>query len=107
MKYFKIILSVLALIFFSTQISFAQKKAKKENVSQKESTTPKAFHVKQHVMVTLKDGSQVEAVVHGHVSKKKYWVRQWHSGREGNVHEKYIRALTESEVSELKNSKKK
>lgn len=101
----KIILASALLIFLGSSVSFAQKKYNRK--SKTESSKPKAFHVHQHVMVTMKDGSQVEAVVHGHTSKKKYWVRQWHSGREGSVKEKYMRALSDSEVSELKKSKKK
>ncbi|SMD31692.1 hypothetical protein SAMN04488029_0037 [Reichenbachiella faecimaris] len=106
MKHLKLILTTLLLVFLTAQVSLAQKKNYKSK-PQKESTKPKAFHVHQHVMVTMKDGSQVEAVVHSHFSKKKYWVRQWHSGREGAVKEKYIRALSDDEVAELKKGKKK
>ncbi|UXX78399.1 hypothetical protein N7E81_13640 [Reichenbachiella carrageenanivorans] len=102
MKKIKIILTLFVLTFSISHVTMAQKK---EN--EKESNKPKAFHLQQHVMVTMKDGSQVEAVVHSHVSKKKYYVRQWHSGKEGVVHEKYIRALSEGEVAELKKTKKK
>lgn len=105
MKTIKLLLVVFALSIFAAHQGVAQKSKKPKY--KKESKTPKAYHVHQHVMVTMKDGSQVEAVVHGHISKKKYWVRQWHSGREGQVHEKYIRALSESEVSDLKKTKKK
>lgn len=58
-------------------------------------------------MVTLKDGTEVEAVVHSHMSRKVYWVRQWHSGREGAVKEKYLRALSDGEISALEEKKKK
>ncbi|MEO9966615.1 MAG: hypothetical protein ABJF11_12535 [Reichenbachiella sp.] len=104
--YLKLIFaSVLFLFLFSGSAS-AQKKM--NHRPKKESAKPKkAFHIHQHVMVTMKDGSQVEAVVHSHMTKKKYWVRQWHSGREGAVKEKYMRALSEGEVTELKKSKKK
>lgn len=105
MKKIKIILTLLALTFSISHATMAQKKEKGK--TEKEANKPKAFHVHQHVMVTMKDGSQVEAVVHSHVSKKKYYVRQWHSGKEGVVHEKYIRALSEDEVTELKKTKKK
>ena len=105
MKTIKLLLLILALGLFATHQGIAQKSKKPKY--QKETNKPKAYHVHQHVMVTMKDGTQVEAVVHGHISKKKYWVRQWHSGREGQVHEKYMRALSESEVSELKKTKKK
>ncbi|MEO9806128.1 MAG: hypothetical protein ABJF04_22905 [Reichenbachiella sp.] len=101
----KIILASALLIFMASSASFAQKKYKGK--SKTESSKPKAFHIHQHVMVTMKDGSQVEAVVHSHMSKKKYWVRQWHSGREGGVKEKYMRALSDNEVTELKKTKKK
>ncbi|MEP2026383.1 MAG: hypothetical protein ABJH98_08395 [Reichenbachiella sp.] len=106
MKHLKLILTTVLLLFFTAHVSLAQKKNSKSS-PKKESAKPKAFHIHQHVMVTMKDGSQVEAVVHSHFSKKKYWVRQWHSGREGAVKEKYLRALSESEVSELKKTKKK
>lgn len=106
MNNFKIILTTTLLLFFATEASFAQSR-KSNSKSQKEVKKPKAFHIHQHVMVTMKDGSQVEAVVHGHMTKKKYWVRQWHSGREGAVKEKYMRALSDNEVTELKKSKKK
>ncbi|WP_422358749.1 hypothetical protein [Reichenbachiella sp.] len=105
MKTIKLVLMVLALAMFASHQGVAQKSKKPKYKS--ETNKPKAFRVHQHVMVTMKDGSQVEAVVHGHISKKKYWVRQWHSGREGKVHEKYMRALSESEVTELKKTKKK
>ena len=65
-----------------------------------------AFHVHQHVMVTMKDGREIEAVIHGHVSKKKYYVREYHSRRQGKVHEKYIRAMSESEIEALKSKSK-
>lgn len=106
MKNIKLIIAVLFVMLLAGHEGLAQKKAGKgkENT---EATKPKAFHLHQHVMVTMKDGTEVEAVVHSHISKKKYWVRQWHSGREGAVKEKYIRALSESEVTELKKTKKK
>lgn len=101
----KLIITSIFLVFVVSSMSFAQKS--KGSKSQTESTKPKAFHLHQHVMVTMKDGSQVEAVVHSHMTKKKYWVRQWHSGREGAVKEKYMRALSEGEISELEKTKKK
>ena len=106
MKRIKIILATALVVLFASHGSFAQKKSKRSK-SQTESGKPKAFHLHQHVMVTMKDGSQVEAVVHSHVSKKKYWVRQWHSGREGAVNQKYIRALSDGEITELKKTNKK
>lgn len=105
MKTIRYLLAAVLVVFLASHSSVGQKRPKFK--PQKESSKPKAYHVHQHVMVTMKDGTQVEAVVHGHISKKKYWVRQWHSGREGNVHEKYIRALNESEITELKKTKKK
>lgn len=107
MKRLKYIFLGLFVIFLATNKSVAQKKSNKSEKAQKESKKPKAFHIHQHVMVTMKDGTEVEAVVHSHMTKKKYWVRQWHSGREGAVKEKYIRALSDSEVTELKKTKKK
>lgn len=106
MKNVKLIIALLFVIFLASHEGLAQKKSKKGKTNT-ESEKPKAFHIHQHVMITMKDGSEVEAVVHSHFSKKKYWVRQWHSGREGAVKEKYIRALSESEVAELKKTKKK
>lgn len=101
----KIIFVSVVFMFFVGTTCLAQNKSRSRTKT--ESAKPKAFHIHQHVMVTMKDGSQVEAVVHSHMSKKKYWVRQWHSGREGGVKEKYMRALSESEVTELKKTKKK
>lgn len=106
MKNIKIILAVLFVILVASHDGLAQKKAKSTK-AKTESEKPKAFHIHQHVMVTMKDGTEVEAVVHSHFSKKKYWVRQWHSGREGAVKEKYMRALSEGEITELKKTKKK
>lgn len=68
--------------------------------------TSKGFHIKQHVMITMKDGSEVEGVIHSHISKNKYWVRQYHTGHQGKVKAKFLRALSDSEVSELKKKKK-
>ncbi len=64
------------------------------------------FHVHQHVWVQLRDGREVEAVIHGHISKKKYYVRQYHSKRQGKVHEKYIRAMSEEEIAALREKEK-
>lgn len=60
-----------------------------------------AFHVHEHVMVTMKDGREVHAVIHGHVSRTKYYVREYKSRRQGKVHKKFIRPLNESEQAEL------
>ena len=66
-----------------------------------------AYHVHQHVWVTMKDGREVEAVIHGHISKKKYYVRQYGSKRQGKIHEKFIRAMSEAEIEAAKERRKK
>lgn len=102
----KTIFLFLVLFIAAGSVSYAQRGKSKSN-ARTATEKPKAFHIKQHVMVTMKDGTEVEAVVHSHMSKKKYWVRQWHSGRKGVVKEKYMRALSEGEIAELKKNKKK
>ena len=97
----KVFTALTIILFFAFSASAQKQKSKDYNPDHH------TFHVHQHVMVTMKDGRQVEAVIHGHVSKKKYYVRQYHSKRQGKVHEKYIRALTEEEITALKEKKKK
>lgn len=97
---FKNILSI-SLILLSVNFSSLaygiggkNKKEEKETKETKE-TKQEAYQVKDHVMVTLKNGKEVEAVIYGHISKNKYWVRQLGSSRQGKVKVKYIRPLSE------------
>ncbi|MFY0625635.1 MAG: hypothetical protein JXR07_05040 [Reichenbachiella sp.] len=92
-------LALMILVAFSAQ-------AQKVKKTQAYDAEKHAFHVHQHVMVTMKDGREKEAVIHGHISKKKYYVREYHSRRQGEVHEKYLRALTEGEIEALHAKKK-
>ena len=46
----------------------------------------------------MKDGTEQESVVHGHHTKNKYYVRKWHSSRQGLVHRKYMRHMTKEEI---------
>lgn len=92
------ILSVVAILVLFVFSSQAQNMKKTKDYDPDKHT----FHVHQHVMVTLESGKEVQAIIHGHVSKKKYYVRQYKSRRQGKVHEKYMRPLTESEMSALK-----
>ena len=96
------IIATLFVLVLVTGTSLAQKKYQDHDQS-----TTHAFHVHQHVYVTMEDGREVEAIIHGHVSKKKYYVRQVGSNKQGKVHEKYIRAMTEEEVAAMKERRKK
>ena len=93
---FKKLFTTFMLTMSITLCVLAQDKSKGDEKSKH------AFQVHQHVHVTLADGSEVEAIIHGHISKKKYYVRQVHSQKQGKVHEKYIRAMSESEIANLK-----
>ncbi|WP_109830578.1 hypothetical protein [Reichenbachiella versicolor] len=76
--------------------------AQKKNNSQE---SGHAFKINEHVLVTMPDGKQVEAIIHGHVSKKKYYVRQVGSNKQGKVHEKFIKSL-EGTIPKTEESKK-
>ncbi|MGL1886113.1 MAG: hypothetical protein OCD76_06330 [Reichenbachiella sp.] len=91
----KKVVCLLALIALFAFDASAQKSEMKKH----------AYHINEHVMVTRKDGAQVECVIHGHVGRKSYWVRQYHSGNQGKVKEKFIRPLSEEEVSNLTKKK--
>ncbi|MEO9965051.1 MAG: hypothetical protein ABJF11_04635 [Reichenbachiella sp.] len=66
---------------------------KKSNSSKEE-----VIHVREHVMVVMKDGTQVEAVVLGRYSNNKYWVRAIGTDKQGAVHKKYLIPIS-SQVS--------
>ncbi|MBU2916172.1 hypothetical protein [Reichenbachiella agariperforans] len=99
-----LLLSVFSLFICFTALCQEDGKTKKnkEQVKSGDVSEKHAFHIHQHVMITKKDGAQVEAVIHGHLSRKTYWVREWHGNREGKVKEKYMRPMTEQEVATLK-----
>ncbi|MCV9386267.1 hypothetical protein [Reichenbachiella ulvae] len=94
---FKNILSIslilLSVSFSSLGYGMGGKNKKEEKATQE--NKQEVYQVRQHVMVTLKSGQEVEAVVYGHISKNKYWVRQIGSSRQGKVKVKYMRPVSE------------
>lgn len=97
MIYKKILQLVLTFMLLSSVVIAQKDKGEKKSKN--------AFQVKQHVMITMKDGSEIEGVIHSHISRNNYWVRQYHNGRQGKVKAKYLRPLSETEVANLTKKK--
>ncbi|UXP31260.1 hypothetical protein N6H18_12965 [Reichenbachiella agarivorans] len=95
-----LILTILMMLFCFA--AMCQDSAQGKGTTKDDAKKEQAFHIHQHVMVTMSDGRQVEAVVHGHISKNKYWVREYHGGKQGKVKAKYMRPMSEQEVADLK-----
>lgn len=97
--------ALLSLVIF---LSPAEISAKSEIQNQnlqnyvKRGDKPVVYHPKQHVMVRMRDGKEVPAVITSMKSKKKYYVRQYGKSRHGLVHERYIRKMTSEEEASLK-----
>lgn len=77
-------------MLFSAAIASGGKNGGDSKKSNKE-----VYQIKEHVIVVMKDGREIEAVVNGHISKKKYWVREVGSKRQGKVKAKYMRPVSE------------
>ena len=83
----------------SCQVSYTAKY--KEKQYPKHDSKHIVYYTHQHVYVIMKDGKEVECIVRGRVSKTKYYVRQYKSRRQGNVHEKYMRPISDEELETL------
>lgn len=85
-------LIVLILIsWFSFGASYANSTQENKRVK---SGREKVIRVREHALVTMKDGTQVKVVVLGRQTKNKFWVRKIGSKRQGLVHKKYIMPLS-------------
>lgn len=62
---------------------------------------PEVFHNGQYVMVTMKNGTEVAAIIHGCKSKKQYWVRKIGGKRQGLVHRRFLRPMTVAETAQI------
>lgn len=60
------------------------------------SKTEKVIRVRQYVLVEMKDGTVVKAIVLGRQGNNKFWVRKVGAKRQGMVHKKHIIPLTEN-----------
>ncbi|WP_162555731.1 hypothetical protein [Reichenbachiella versicolor] len=61
------------------------------------------FFTHQHVWVFEQStGKEVECIVRGRVSKRKYFVRKYKSRKQGTVHEKRMRAISDEEMDALR-----
>jgi len=93
-----------------TIASFAQKNkaAKSSAVEQtgKKGKEKIVFHIGEHVYVTMKDGKEQAATIHGRHNNKKYWIREYHSSHRGLVHKKYLRHMDNEEFKALNPDKK-
>ena len=84
-------------VFFSVFIAFTSfsqpSKSKEDKVN---------YKYNQYVMVTLKNGSEVPAVIASVRSTKQYYVRQLGGGKTGLVHRKHLRLMTKEEIVDFK-----
>lgn len=60
----------------------------------KKTSIEKTISIRQYVMVTMKDGTLVKAIVLGRVSNNKFWVRKVGDDRQGIVHKKHITPIS-------------
>lgn len=91
---------LIVLIMVSCQTSYYGSKYRERDYKGHDKKYP-VYYTHQHVYVTMRDGREVEAIVRGRVSKKKYFVRHYKGRKQGNVHEKYLRAISDDELDEL------
>ena len=97
---------ILSTVLLSICISFTSVvTAQQKKEESKKSKAPTTYRYNQFVMVTMKDGSKIPAIISSVKSKNKYWIRQYGGKQRGLVSKKFLRPMTKAEIAELKKSK--
>ena len=93
---------LIQLILIGTSILLPSSTIAQDKRDGQKQKTSQSFKYDQYVMVTMKDGSEIPAIIASVKSKNKYYLRKIGGGRGGLVNSKFLRPMTNEELDKYK-----